>query len=68
LPTVIGIFWLKTKHFAVKTHWRKYLSAGFLAGLSRIAYEMDWPHRDMIWELAGLQVGDKPAFKCAFES
>ena len=33
-----------------------------------IACELDWPHREMIWELAGLQVGGKPAFKCAFES
>jgi hypothetical protein len=32
-----------------------------------IACELDWPHRDMIWELAGLADGDKPKCKCAFE-
>ncbi|MGB7749525.1 MAG: hypothetical protein WBN75_19815 [Verrucomicrobiia bacterium] len=32
-----------------------------------VASELDWTHRDMIWELAGLPVGDKPTFKCAFE-
>jgi hypothetical protein len=32
-----------------------------------IACELDWPHRDMIWELAGLSPGDKPKCKCAFE-
>jgi hypothetical protein len=31
-----------------------------------IACELDWSHRDMIWQLAGLPVSDKPAFKCAF--
>lgn len=32
-----------------------------------IACELDWSHRDMIWELAGIPVGDKPTNKCAFE-
>jgi hypothetical protein len=32
-----------------------------------IACELDWPHRDMIWKLAGLPVDDKPKSKCAFE-
>lgn len=32
-----------------------------------IACELDWPHRDMIWALAGLPIDDKPTYKCAFE-
>ena len=32
-----------------------------------IACELDWPHRDMIWELATLAADDKPKYKCAFE-
>jgi len=32
-----------------------------------IACELDWPHRDMIWELAGLTAADKPKYKCEFE-
>jgi hypothetical protein len=32
-----------------------------------IACELDWSHRDMIWELAGFSTGDKPKYKCAFE-
>ena len=33
-----------------------------------IACELDWPHRDMIWQLAGLPAGDIPARICKFES
>jgi hypothetical protein len=32
-----------------------------------IACELDWPHRDMIWALAGLSAADRPRYKCAFE-
>lgn len=32
-----------------------------------IACELDWPHRDMIWELSRLPADDKPKQKCAFE-
>jgi len=32
-----------------------------------IACELDWSHRDMIWQLAGLPSEDKPHSKCAFE-
>ncbi len=32
-----------------------------------IACELDWPHRDMIWELAGFSAGDKPTWKCKYE-
>ena len=32
-----------------------------------IACELDWPHRDMIWDLARLEDEDKPKCKCAFE-
>lgn len=32
-----------------------------------IACELDWSHRDMIWDLAGFSTGDKPRYKCAFE-
>jgi hypothetical protein len=32
-----------------------------------IACELDWPHRDMIWDLARLADEDKPKCKCAFE-
>jgi hypothetical protein len=32
-----------------------------------IACELDWTHRDMIWEIAGLPISDKPKCKCAFE-
>ena len=31
-----------------------------------IACELDWSHRDMIWELSQL-AEDKPKYKCAFE-
>lgn len=33
-----------------------------------IACELDWPHRDMIWDLARLADEDKPKCKCAFEN
>jgi len=32
-----------------------------------IACELDWSHRDMIWELSRLPADDKPKHKCAFE-
>jgi len=32
-----------------------------------IAMELDWSHRNMIWEQACLPEGDKPVHKCAFE-
>jgi hypothetical protein len=32
-----------------------------------IACELDWPHRNMIWELARLPADDKPKYKCSFE-
>lgn len=32
-----------------------------------IACELDWSHRDMIWEQAQLSPDDKPKCKCAFE-
>lgn len=32
-----------------------------------IAMELDWSHRDMIWSMAGLPEGDKPAYKASFE-
>jgi hypothetical protein len=32
-----------------------------------VACELDWPHRDMIWEQAGLSLNEKPSYKCAFE-
>jgi hypothetical protein len=32
-----------------------------------IACELDWSHRDMIWELAGLSAGDRPKYSCKFE-
>lgn len=32
-----------------------------------IACELDWSHREMIWEAAGL-ISQKPTSKCAFES
>jgi len=32
-----------------------------------VACELDWPHRDMIWDLAGLTAEAKPRYKCAFE-
>jgi hypothetical protein len=32
-----------------------------------IACELDWSHRDMIWELSRLPAADKPKYKCAFE-
>lgn len=31
-----------------------------------IAMELDWGHRSMIWTMAGLPVGDKPARECSF--
>jgi hypothetical protein len=32
-----------------------------------IACELDWPHREMIWDLARLPDENKPKCKCAFE-
>jgi hypothetical protein len=32
-----------------------------------VACELDWSHRDMIWDLARLADEDKPKYKCAFE-
>ena len=32
-----------------------------------IACELNWSHRAMIWNMAGLPQGDRPARKCAFE-